>query len=264
MESNFNTKKIFGVKGFTKELKCGEYQFKIGETFTLDEKPHIGSTGFHFWRTLDKVFNKYPKNSDNRYCIVEILGDIDKGVDKSSTNKIKIVREIFPNSSFKHDLMKKKYSGEYLSKLNDLGFVVGGSVALAIHGYSFNRDLNEIDLVMTSKDYNKRYDEIHNDIFNGFQVLHRNSGIDSATGFVGIFNEKYDMLIQNDETIPTVIRNVDGYDVKIVDEYHIWNRKLAYALQGSIKHMEDIRLNGVQFIMKSKKIKSKDINKTPF
>jgi len=104
-------------KGFDKDLKCRGFQYEIGKTYELSEKPVVCKKGFHCCTKLSDVFEHYPlwhwsqeyvagafrwKNSksSNRFCLVEVLGefDIDPGIamkiNKLATNKIKIVREL--------------------------------------------------------------------------------------------------------------------------------------------------------------------------
>lgn len=98
---------FFAFKGFDKDLKCRGFQYEIGKTYSMPEKPIICERGFHCCQRLVDVFNYYsPKlgpigaaQSSNRFCLVEVCGDVDieKGVytnKKYATNSITIVREL--------------------------------------------------------------------------------------------------------------------------------------------------------------------------
>ena len=105
---------MYGYKGFDKDLKCRGFQYEIGKTYEMDEEPILCKRGFHFCEKLIDVapyypivvcvYNEYFKieyvfESSNRYCVVEVIGDIcgDKRFQhdtKHATNKIRIVREL--------------------------------------------------------------------------------------------------------------------------------------------------------------------------
>ena len=105
---------FYAYKGFDKDLKCRDFQYEIGKTYEMEEEPILCERGFHFCKKLIDVSSYYPfidyvygkcfeienvHKSSNRYCVVEIIGDIceDKGFQldtKCATNKIRIVREL--------------------------------------------------------------------------------------------------------------------------------------------------------------------------
>ncbi len=83
-------------KLFNSNWTCLNMQYKVGETYTMAEKPRICDKGFHYCPKLIDCFYYYNFDTRNKVAEVEILGDIDKSFegDKECTNKIKIVREI--------------------------------------------------------------------------------------------------------------------------------------------------------------------------
>ena len=83
-----------GYKAFDKDLKCRNFQFKVGKTYELKESIVLCQTGFHFCENPFDVYNYYPKESHTRICEIEALGEVKKEGDKSVTNKIKIVKEL--------------------------------------------------------------------------------------------------------------------------------------------------------------------------
>lgn len=84
-----------GYKVFNPNWRCRGFQYKVGETYEMDEKPRLCDVGFHFCKRIADCFNFYRFDSDNKVAEIEALGDIDTdGGVKSCTNKIKIVREL--------------------------------------------------------------------------------------------------------------------------------------------------------------------------
>ena len=111
---------FYAFKGFDKNLQCRGFQYEVGKTYSMPEKPEICERGFHCCTKLSDVFIYYPPwawdtegsvdyllpikrfPSDNRYCLVEVCGDIDTkgaaaafaGSSKIATNSITIVQEL--------------------------------------------------------------------------------------------------------------------------------------------------------------------------
>ena len=85
---------MIGYKGFDKDLKCKGFQYRVGETYKLDEEIKICECGFHFCNIPGAVFEFYaPANS--RFALVEATGSIaDDGQHKFCTDEIKIVKEL--------------------------------------------------------------------------------------------------------------------------------------------------------------------------
>lgn len=87
-----------GFKAFNSDLTCREFQYKIGETYTLDDPDslEICESGFHFCPDIASCYKYYPPEKTTRICEVEALGEIKESGngDKMVTNKIRIIREI--------------------------------------------------------------------------------------------------------------------------------------------------------------------------
>ena len=87
-----------GYKVFNSDWTCRGFQYKVGETYEIDEEPIICQRGFHFCRDLKDCFYFYPFCKDVKIAEVEALGDVRRNpfykITKCCTNKIKIVREI--------------------------------------------------------------------------------------------------------------------------------------------------------------------------
>ena len=88
-----------GYKAFDKDLKCRDFQFEVGKTYSTKAKKKdlqlCTNTVFHFCRELHRIesVSNY-KISESRVCEVIATGDIVTDGDKYGTNKIKILREI--------------------------------------------------------------------------------------------------------------------------------------------------------------------------
>lgn len=87
-----------GYKVFNSDWTCRGFQYEVGKTYEMDEKPRICRQGFHFCKKLKDCFYYYPFNSNTKIAEVEMLGDFDNDMidltSKMCTNKIKILREI--------------------------------------------------------------------------------------------------------------------------------------------------------------------------
>lgn len=86
------------IKGFNKDLKCRGFQFEVGKTYDTGCTKDISlcsDTVFHFCDSLEKVHKYYDcGNEENRYCEIEVLGEMLSYENKMGSNKIRVVREI--------------------------------------------------------------------------------------------------------------------------------------------------------------------------
>ena len=85
--------KIISYKGFDKDLKCRNFQYKVGKSYSQKGKISCCDNGFHACPMPISVFDYYPP-SENRFAIVEQSGDLDKELDKIASSKIKIKAEL--------------------------------------------------------------------------------------------------------------------------------------------------------------------------
>ena len=90
---------MIGYKAFDKDLKCMDFQFEVGKTYSTKAKKKdlelCTDTVFHFCRELHRIelVSNY-KISESRVCEVIATGDVVTDGDKYGTNEIKILREI--------------------------------------------------------------------------------------------------------------------------------------------------------------------------
>ena len=159
-------KKVF-IKGFDKDLRCRNYQFEIGKEYKIDSPDGYELTTddlcsnkvFHFCDSLSKVHGYYSchEKENNRFCIIEVLGQLVESDDKCGSNHIRVVREI---------------TGEELQIAKGL---TGGNTGLFNSGYLNSGDRNSGDL---NSGYRNSGDRNSGDRNSGY----RNSG-DRNSGY---------------------------------------------------------------------------------
>ncbi len=156
------------IKGFNQNLECRGYKFEIGKEFKIDipdgykltKRDLCSSKVFHFCDSLSKVHDFYSCRDDehNRFCIIEVLGQLCEDGEKCGSDHIKIIREL---------------TGEELAIAKGL---VGGNAGLFNSG-DYNSGYRN------SGDYNSGYRN-SGDRNSGY----RNSGIFNKTNYSnGVF-----------------------------------------------------------------------------
>ena len=86
---------IKSYKGFDKNLRCRDFQYKIGGIYEMDGEINVCNRGFHACESPFDVFDYYTM-IDSRFCEVEQDGNIskeDRGT-KICSSKIKIKAEL--------------------------------------------------------------------------------------------------------------------------------------------------------------------------
>ena len=86
---------MIGYKAFNKDLTCRGFQYEVGQTYSMNEKPIPCKRGFHFCKSIAETYDFYPTSDDTRICKIEALGEVQTDDDKKyCTNIIKIIEEI--------------------------------------------------------------------------------------------------------------------------------------------------------------------------
>ena len=104
------TEPIKAYKGFDKDLKCRGFQYEIGKEYELKEGEHpvACERGFHACPNPNDLFAFYSPSEGNRYCEVELSGEIDDSEsDKIAASRIKIIKEL---TIFEVVNLKKDYT----------------------------------------------------------------------------------------------------------------------------------------------------------
>ena len=203
------------IKGFDSDLKCRGYQFEIGKDYKIDlpdgyiltTRDLCSGNVFHFCDSLSKVHGFYSCNVDsNRYCVIEVLGQLCDDGKKCGSDHIRIVREL---------------TGEELAIAKGL---TGGNTGLFNSGYRNSGDLNSG--YRNSGDQNSGYrnsgDQNSGYLNSGYlnsgylNSGYRNSGIFNKTnGSNGVFcNVEHKICIFNIQTDWTL---KEFYDSKYYD-----------------------------------------------
>ncbi len=75
-------KKVIGYKGFDKDLKCRDMQYKVGKTFKHNGDVSLCSSGLHFVENPLDIL-RYYLLTDSRFALVEATGVSDETSDDS-------------------------------------------------------------------------------------------------------------------------------------------------------------------------------------
>ena len=88
---------VIGYKGFDKDLKCNDYQYKIGENHKVDSMK-LCNYGLHFCENPFAVFRYYPPANEtpNRFALVQATDVSDEKGDDSKrvAKQLKVTAEI--------------------------------------------------------------------------------------------------------------------------------------------------------------------------
>jgi hypothetical protein len=92
-----------------------DFLFEVGKTYEFKGEPILCFCGFHFCEKPDDVLIYYPYLLGFVLFEVDAIGEVDKGADKSCTNKIEIVR-VVPKEEY--NKIFKEYKFDFDEKGN--------------------------------------------------------------------------------------------------------------------------------------------------
>ena len=134
-----------GFKGFDKDLKCRDLQYKIGEEISVDGDIKLCRSGLHFCENPHDVFNYYSPGDKHRFAVVEAEDvsddkndDDSKRVCKRLTVKAEIsvfeICKIAVSTFFENFGFKKKIESANTNNAGDYGAARAGDCGAARAG----------------------------------------------------------------------------------------------------------------------------------
>lgn len=131
--------KITAYKGFDKDMKCRDFQYEIGKEYEMGGDVEVCERGFHACENPMDVLNYYKDMLNDRYCVVEQSGNIDRATDNTKivSSKIKVTTEIGWEGLFKFGIewLREITNSEIVktidTSLNDNG---GDSAHISLSG----------------------------------------------------------------------------------------------------------------------------------
>ena len=135
-----------GFKGFDKDLKCRDLQYKIGEEISVDGDIKLCRSGLHFCENPHDVFNYYSPGEKHRFAVVEAEDvsddkndDDSRRVCKRLTVKAEIsvfeICRIAISTFFENFGFKKKIDSADTNYAGDCGAANAGDYGAANAGY---------------------------------------------------------------------------------------------------------------------------------
>ncbi|HPA64859.1 MAG TPA: pentapeptide repeat-containing protein, partial [Spirochaetota bacterium] len=87
-------KKVKAYKVFDENMQCRGFQYKLGESYTIEGNLEVCSNGFHACEKLLDCFNYYSFSPRNKIALVILSGEIQKKEDKLCAETIQIKKMI--------------------------------------------------------------------------------------------------------------------------------------------------------------------------
>lgn len=136
---------MIGYKGFDKDLKCRDLQYKIGEEISVDGKITLCRSGLHFCENPHDVFSYYSPGEKHRFAVVEAedvsheRNDDSKRVCKRLTVKAEIsvfeICKIAVSTFFENFGFKKKIESAATNNAGDWGAAIVSNSGRVKGGY---------------------------------------------------------------------------------------------------------------------------------
>jgi len=109
-------KKVKAYKVFDENMQCRGFQYKLGESYTIEGNLEVCSNGFHACEKLLDCFNYYSFSPRNKIALVILSGEIQKKEDKLCAETIQIKKMISWEEA-----LKMCNSGDYNSGYRNSG-----------------------------------------------------------------------------------------------------------------------------------------------
>jgi len=78
----------------TYNMKCRTMTYEVGKTYTFNGKLEMCKNGFHFCLNVVDTLKYYPFKPEFQLLEIDILGEVITELDKSITDKFKVIRVI--------------------------------------------------------------------------------------------------------------------------------------------------------------------------
>ena len=131
---------ITTYKGFDKNLKCRDFQYEIGETYTHNGEVQACKSGFHACEYPLDVFGYYPP-SESRFAVVEQSGELSRHGDDSkvASKTIAIKAELslpaLIKAAIEFTFSRSKPEGETATGYRGAASATGDQGAASATGY---------------------------------------------------------------------------------------------------------------------------------
>lgn len=241
---------MIGYKGFNQGLKCLSYTYEVGKVHEYSDKISLCAKGFHFCQKLGDVFNYYSDRPyyNHVFAVVEALGEIKTGGNKSVTDKLKVIKilskeeiNVILAEEKKEELDNDIFCLDIIRELQkDYNFSIGGSAALHLQGLTLERNKGQIDFDVVMPYYQKIVGYAGKYEVEEFDA--KSSGNDFSITYAlttpdGRFL-KLDVRIKPEQNYDLVEYKEHTY--KCSDLFTILAAKIKYASEGNSKHKQDV------------------------
>jgi len=233
-------------KGLSKDMVAvngqSRLKYEVGQIYEIlpSEKPLkcCTNTGYHYCDTLTKVFNYYRNESGNRFFKIEVLGEYSKDGDKCITRKFKLIEEITKDQI--EAVIKDSLFDDVLESVRNIQTKyplchVGGSVGLYLHGAFLKRwkdNQMDLDLVLPFYIHFEKCDNLD------VEAIYKASGNDFDYTVI-LEGRKADIKIDPKQKYEIITHK--GFKYKVSSVETIIEAKCRYALNGQMKHINDIK-----------------------
>ena len=136
----------------TRNMKCKDFTFEVGKTYTFNGKLIMCSQGFHFCKNAMDTRTYYPYNKDFVLMEIDVLGKTIDEEDKSVTNKFTVLR-IIPKEEYPELIgITLDHNNNLIKQINPNGYT---------WQYEYDHNNNKVKEI-NSNGYTWQYEYDHN------------------------------------------------------------------------------------------------------